>query len=523
MAERKKRAAGAARGSGRGLVPAELVRARATWRRGDFDLALREFEVAVRAAPGSIPVLVDAARAYADRHRLDRVRQLLERALKLGWRDPQAHFVVGETYRVAGLIDDAESCFRHTLRLADRAPQALVELAHLRERRGDLDEALQLIARLLQQHPGHAPALVLKGRVLRRQGNLTEAEGLLRNVADSAGLPPELRAEAMGDLAELLDEDGRCPEAWEAIERCKALQGPSATAALAAADFVRERFARMAANVSPAHFATWDAEPAGDVEPHAAPRLALLTGFPRSGTTLIERALDAHPAIVACEERDILATATMQALHGGASLGVELLDVLSAPRETIDKARRVYTTTLAAAVGPTPEGSLLLDKNPALTPMAPVYLRLFPQAKVVFVLRDPRDVLLSCYLRWLPLNPVSANFLTLERAAEKLASDLTGWLRLREMIPGRFAEIRYEEAIDDFEGEMRRLVAFLGLEWSESVLGYRSQGRAVLSPSYAAVAKPLYTGARGRWRRYERELAPSIERLGSLVESLGYA
>ncbi len=508
------------RSANRGVEPPELKRARSLWRNGHFDRALELFDTAVRCAPTSIAVLVDASRAYADRHRIDRATALLEAAKKLSGRNPQAWFVVGESYRMAGLHGQAERCYRETLRLAERAPQAQLELAALCERRGRINEARELVDRLLRDHCGHAPAMVLKGRVLRRQSENEVAEATLRQVTDSSGLPPSLRAEAYGELAELYDQADRRDEAWTAILCCKELQRPAAGPALAAANIVRERFERLHAALSADDFRQWDAE-----APSPSPRLALLTGFPRSGTTLLEQVLDAHPGIRSCEERDILATPTLQALHAGAPPIVEVTELLLRPAEgALDSARRIYLEILTSALGDGVDGKTLLDKNPALTPMVPVYLRLFPAAKVIVALRDPRDVLLSCFLRCLPLNPVSVNFLSPELTAKKLASDLEGWLRLRELIPGRYVEVRYEDLVESLMGGVQGLLEFLELPWDESVLNYRERrDRVVLSPSYAAVSQPIYRSAIGRWRRYETQLEPVLDQVSRLATRLGYS
>jgi hypothetical protein len=174
---------------------------------------------------------------------------------------------------------------------------------------------------------------------------------------------------------------------------------------------------------------------------------------------------------------------------------------------------------LGEAIG----GRLLIDKNPAMTVMIPPMKRVFPELKLVIALRDPRDVVVSCFLRYLPINPVSACFLTLERTVDRYILDMRAWLKMRDLVSD-WVEIRYEDAVADLAREARRAVAALGLPWDDTVLDYRerSQLKRVRSPTYEAVAKPIFQTALGRWRNYERFLAPALDKLAPLVKALGY-
>jgi len=160
-----------------------------------------------------------------------------------------------------------------------------------------------------------------------------------------------------------------------------------------------------------------------------------------------------------------------------------------------------------------------------LSLLLPGMLRLFPETRLLIALRDPRDVVISCFMQYLPLNPNSVCFLTLERTARRYAHDMAVWRKLREMIPAPWLEIRYENSVADLEREARRGLEFLGLSWDPSVLQYRERlkAKAVSSPTYEAVSKPLYTSAIGRWKNYEKFLEPCLEILRPFIETFGYA
>jgi hypothetical protein len=127
-------------------------------------------------------------------------------------------------------------------------------------------------------------------------------------------------------------------------------------------------------------------------------------------------------------------------------------------------------------------------------------------------------------MQYLPLNTNSVCSLTLERTAARYANDMGTWLRLRELIDSPWLEVRYENCVRQLDVEARRALDFLDLPWSAEVLEYRERlkTKAVASPTYEAVSKPLYSSAIGRWRNYEKFVEPCLNVLGPCIKALGY-
>src|SRR5207248_6571821 len=132
----------------------------------------------------------------------------------------------------------------------------------------------------------------------------------------------------------------------------------------------------------------------------------------------------------------------------------EALDAIPPERLAIQRAR--YLNYMAAALNEPIADRVHLDKNPTLTLLLPGMLRLFPETKLLIALRDPRDVVISCLMQYLPLNTNSVCFLTLERTARRYAHDMGVWLKLRAMIPSRWLEVGYEDCVADLEKESCR-------------------------------------------------------------------
>jgi hypothetical protein len=132
---------------------------------------------------------------------------------------------------------------------------------------------------------------------------------------------------------------------------------------------------------------------------------------------------------------------------------------------------------------------------------------------------------LSCYLRFLPLNVVSVRFLDIQRTAERYALDMAAWLKFRALIDVPWCQVRYEDTVANVEAQARRALDTFGLAWDNQVLKYRErlvEAKTVTSPTYEAVAQPIYTRAIGRWRNYRRLLEPALPTLEPFIREFGY-
>jgi tetratricopeptide (TPR) repeat protein len=497
----------------------ELARAKALWRERRFDEALRCFKNAVRQAPNNVSVLIDASRALGARFQMDRSMELLNKASRLGSRRADVQYEVGKSYRMLRRIEQAESCFRRACRLAP-APESALELAAICERRHALDEADDLIARVLRYEPRSSVAMLLRGRVERRRGDVEKARATLQKIIDTPSQHPDIVAEAYGELSVLLDAIGEYADAWETILKCKHILLAHEQVAWSTAQFMLARCSKMVDSLTADHFHRWQST----AECGPTQRLALLTGFPRTGTTLLEQVLDAHPEIVSCDEADVFSTEVFPRLGQNRPADSpidQLLNDLS-PDQVLE-ARAFYFSATEAILGEPIGSRLYLDKNPAMNLMIPAMGRVFPELKLVIALRDPRDVVISCFLRYLPINPVSVCFLTLDRTVDRFILDIGAWLKMRNMI-GDWIEVRYENLVADLGGEARRTLRALNVPWDDSALQYRTLNpdKQVRSPSYEEVSRPIFTTSIGRWQNYERQLAPVLDKLTPMIEAFGY-
>lgn len=506
---------------GLGVDLPELRQARALWQANRFDESLALFEHAAQRHPQNLVALIDASRALGARFEISRAEKIVDRLLDLAGHRADIVHLAGQTYRMIFRPEQAMRCFEKALEMTREIPDAYLELAVLYERRHRLDESLALIDECLRRTPDYFEAELFKGRLLRRKKLQTQAEVAFRGLTANEMAPPVVRAQAWAEIAQMLDQQEHFQAAFAAMLKSKELMRQFEGPTLHEAEFVLHHLGQLARDLTPAHFQRWSLE----TRELQHRRAAVLTGFPRSGTTLLEQVLDSHSGLVSSDEREAFARDIFPAMWLSPSTPAPTAQALDAvPHEKIARLRDRYFDYMEAALNEPIGGRMHLDKNPPMTLVLPGFLRLFPETKVIAALRDPRDVVVSCFMQFLPLNPNSVCFLTLERTAHHYANDMAVWRRLRELIASPWIEIKYEDTVGNLEKEARRALDFLALPWEDGVLRYRDRlkEKVVASPTYEAVSQPLYTRAIGRWKNYEEFLQPWIPILQPSIEAFGY-
>ncbi|RIK80714.1 MAG: hypothetical protein DCC67_08970 [Planctomycetota bacterium] len=492
------------------------------WQQGRETDAVSLFEEAMRAEPNNVQSYVAAARAYAQRYDFVRMEETLARLVRRAPEHPGVHHYIGETYGMLKLPERAVAAYERAAALPGAGPPTWMELASLYERAHRLDEAEALIERAVKSGYDLPLVQLVRGRILRRQQKLGPAETSFRQVIAAAPAASDWSCQAWSELALMKDAAGDFDGAIAAIEQCKLGQRQREARHWAVSQAGEHFMRQLMESVTRDDFRRWR-DQAG---PLASERVALLTGFPRSGTTLLEQVLDAHPQLASSEERDFIGNELIRTItaHRGSTPLKEVLDQLEPL--LLERQRRRYFASMEYLLGEPLAGRMHLDKNPAYNLTIPIVLRVLPEARLVIAIRDPRDVVLSCYLRYLPLNAVSVRFLDVRRTAERYALDMSAWLRYRELIETPWRQVRYEDTVADVAGQARLALETLGLPWDEQVLEYRRRlttSKQVTSPSYEAVAQPIYTRAIGRWQGYARIIEPILGTLEPFLREFGYS
>jgi hypothetical protein len=397
----------------------------------------------------------------------------------------------------------------------------LIELSALYEREHRLEDARAAIDRALALAPERADAVYRRALLGVRQGETDIGRGQLQQLASRSDVSDQIRSDAWYELGKLHDRDGDFDAAMQAFVSAKTLLQPQAATFQKERDFLRRRHATMLQQLTPEHFRRWhEAGPASRRR-----SIGLLTGHPRSGTTLLEQVLDGHTQLVSADEHLVMGEMVFRPLAAGEPRHIPTPDGLDrTPVKTLVELRDEYWNKTEGLFGEPIGARMLLDKNPSLSYLLPVVCRVFPEIKVLFALRDPRDVVVSCFMQRMPINAISACYLTLEETAAKYADVMRYWLQMRPQLCCAWQEVRYEDTVADLPAQARRTLDFLGLPWQESVVDFHqhAQTKRVRSPTYQDVTRPIYSHALGRWRNYTKYMEPVLKTLEPYLEVFDY-
>ncbi len=416
----------------------------------------------------------------------------------------------------------AEDYLQRAVREKDAQPEMLVLLAEILERRRRMGEAKDLVDRAIRMNAQCPAALLARAHLHGRAGELQAAEEDLNLLLKGIG-PKKAGIKAWYELGAILDRQGRFEQAMQAFLQAKNLLRTEGGRFLAQRRMTYHRVNQMLQQVTPDVFERWS-QFGHKLQP--ARRLALLGGHPRSGTTLLEQVLDSHPEIASIEETDVFRNCVGIPLNRCQPRVTPILEVLETVScEMLTRCREDYFSKAEHCLGASLDNRMLIDKNPALTISAPEFIRVFPEIRLLVALRDPRDVVLSCFMQPLyPVQHVNCMWLSLETAVEEYIGVMGTWRALAPMLSNPHLEVRYEDMVNDLEAVARRVLDFMQVTWDERVLAFdeHARGKQVRSPTYADVTEKVFTRAMGRWRNYQRYLEPHLPKLEPFVKAFGY-
>jgi Tfp pilus assembly protein PilF len=494
----------------------DLSRAREFLLSGDHARALPLYEKLLRQSPGTAVIWYEYGNAAAKSRQPELADRAWSKVAQLEPQNADLIGMVGHQYEALRRPEKARACFIQAGAADPHGINPRISLAVLAEKNHRLQEARAAVRECLAIDPRDDQARYFAAVLDRREGQIEQAERGLRDLLGSNPSHPFVRYAARYELAQVLDRTDRFDEAMVQLKAAKEIVLALADAKLLMRSYDQsaESIRRFTASQPKNIIDTW-AKYFPPRKRESIPPLAFLGGHPRSGTTLLEKILDSHPGVAALDEPTAFLDVLQPEFHKSSELSSARVNVL----------RRHYIQALRDELGTDADEKMLIDKNPSPTSRLPVWLRVFPELRVLIALRDPRDVVLSCYFQNIPLNSTNVNFLTLDRLAKHYADLMGIWLAVREWPGFAWIETRYEDVVADLPKEGRRVTEFLGLQWDTAQERYyeKSAGKQLYSPTYQDVTRPVYQRSVARWRAYEKHLAPILPALEPFCRALGYA
>lgn len=493
----------------------------AAWRReeaGDYEGAHRLLRQALALAPGDVMVLGAIGAVLRKENRLDEALAVLDRVVAAEPRHSAAWLERGYTLEALRSEPEAVASYSRAIELDPNLAPALGKLADIAAKRGDQAAARSNAERALALDPSNPAATFALAALEIEAREGAAAEERLRALLDTE-LKADDRTRALTLLGDALDRQDRCDEAFDAFDRAQANFRAAYSALLApkAGRPSHRAFVEAIAAQVERSPPLAQPPPAPPVDGAAAGHVFLL-GYPRSGTTLVENILASAARVVALEERDTLGdTDEILVRNDGAMPDLDRLDPA-----LLEDLRVRYWGRVRSMAGDV-AGRVFVDMNPFNGIKLPIIARLFPQARILIMRRDPRDVVLSCYRINFTPSPAAFAFSDLEECARHYDALMELTELCRERLPLAMHEVWYHRLVTEFEPTVRAMAEFIGLEWTDAFHAFdrTARTRGVRTASATQVRRGLYDGG-GGWRRYESRLAPALPILEPWVRRFGF-
>jgi Flp pilus assembly protein TadD len=450
---------------------------------GRFREALAAFEAAVRETPGAWPVRFNKAAALEELQKFGPARTEFERVL--------------------------EAQPRHT--------DSMARLASLAVQRGDTAEGRRRAEQALRIDPSHRWAKLALAAADIQDGRFEAARALIERNLLRSDPDPKRRYVAQSIMGDALDGLGRTGEAFACYLRAReSLLAPGSFRSAGQHETAAMLVRRLTNYFDRMPEGKW--HQAGDAG-SPSPAHVFVVGFPRSGTTLMGQILAGHPDVEVMEERSCLTSA-----QESFTIPPDGLDRLAAYRDgELTQWRDDYWKRVAEE-GLKTDRKIFVDKMPFYCLFLCLIAKLFPRAKILFLIRDPRDVVLSCLRQRFVMTEQMCELASLEAAAAHYDAVMSLCEIYRHTLGLEICDIRQEDLVGDFETETRRICSFLDLEWRPGLEDFARNAaqRSIRTPSGPQLARGLATDRRGQWRRYREQLAPAMPRLTRWIERFGY-
>ena len=447
--------------------------------------------------------------AYAGIQNTQKATLHLKRAAELGYDDPDTLLSLASIHKDTG---DTRGSLRIVEKLIAREPnepRASRFKAFLLRSMGEAQKALDWIDASREKLGVHPETTILRAELLTRFKRHEEAERALSALEADASILDGYRRDANFALGKVFDETARYDEAFEAIRKANHMLDRTE---VVAPDLFRARWTVEAIAGIPTPAPT---------EAPASARPVFIIGMPRSGTTLTEQILAAHPEVESVGESGALNTLcrdltpahlTEETLTTVAETYLAETDPAapaSAPVNGKGKAKGKSSTRHKKPRRP----SRVIDKMPENYYFVQIIARALPNARVVHCTRDLRDVALSCFfqnfgsrLAWTRRLETHADQNRLYRSEMALSS---------ETHATEILESNYETLTSDPRPNVEAMLAHIGLPFDETCMAHHKQKSTVHTASVDQVRNPIYTSSQQRWRRYEQHLAPLIDAIGN--------
>jgi len=471
---------------------------------GALEQARLAFETAGALSPNLADAYYHLARVHVLQERRDAAEASARAGLQVEPRHPGCAHILGLLMAEGERLSEGLVWLRVAHEGAPGHAQVARDLGVVELFLGHIEDARQHLMVAIKLDVQAHEVLFNLVRITDMSARTEDAELLLAGMHRLAGqteppLDPKLTIQVFYGLAKAYEDRGEADEAFAWLQKANAAR--RATAEYDRAAHVR-RLERTAEIFSAQHIAGLSGRGVSSNRP------IFVIGMPRSGTTLVEQIISAHPDVYGAGEVPVLLNLLAQSTGPGGQQFPDWGDKMLA--QDCQNLGQAYLNALPGGPANQPRTTDKRLENVEFLGLAHLIL---PNAPIVYVRRDPRDMAFSCYAllfsdgqEWsYDMDDLAAYW----RAHETL---MAHWRAV--LPPGRILEVSYEALVADLETEARRIIAHCGLAWDQACLDFHQSRRGVRSASAAQVRQPIYDTSIGRWRPFAQHLQPLFDAMG---------
>jgi tetratricopeptide (TPR) repeat protein len=497
-----------------GLIQALYLRGCAAFQTGDLVQSVSDLGIVHDNHPEHLHAAYYLGRTLRAADRFEEALKPLQAALDESQLEMHVRYELATCLARLRRRPEAIDHYQFILKLQPGNAQVAANLASLLERENRPDEAENWTGKALLIDPANETAQMTRATLDRRSGKFPQAAQRLQNLITGIDNPVN-RSIAWNQLGQCLECLEEWDEAFDAFsESNQILETHHAGSRPDPRDpHSLQTLARIQTWLEENPMADWSKRAIRDPD-----GIAFLVGFPRSGTTLLDRMLSAHPDIEVLEEKSLFSPlhqdwsepGTLEALAGVSD--AQIMDAREIYRLEMSRHRRQ------------PQRPLVIDKLPLNLSYLFLIHRLFPEAPILFLQRHPLDVCISCFFQAFELEASMAYFLDVQHTAQYYDAVMQVATLSMDQVGNPLHKLHYEDLVTKPKNQLESLLKFLTLEWNDSVLDYRQRPGKESSntPSYQQVAQPLHTRSIGKWRHYSKQLESSLPLLQRWVQQFGY-
>ena len=459
------------------------------------------YDLALRRDPEHVASLVamSGLRMESGNHVI--ARDLLTKALELKPDHMEGRCLKAHQLITQGNFDEADVLLNEVLRAHPAFARAVAARALLYEKLKRYDDALEAFEAVDETSFAHEPMLISSySVVLQRFKRMGKAIDLLNKHAYQHDYSPRQRMPLLFRLGDCYDNLGEYDKAWAAYDEANQQKK---IAHRAKSDW--KKLERIQEIFTP------ETIPSYPISTNTSDLPIYIVGMPRSGTSLTEQILDSHPLVCGAGELDyvgkivIRMRQNLQSKYGFPRI---------VPRLTQQMLNGFSYKLIEHMQAFAPEAQHITDKMPHNFGMLGLIQMLVPRSKVLHINRNPLDTCLSCYFQnFASGHEYSFRLDLLGEHYKVYRAMMAHW---KDVLDLAIFDVDYEALVSDPDSNVREILGFVGLEWSDACLNFHSSDRVVRTASYDQVRQPLYTKSAGRWKNYEKHLGPLIKALEPL-------